>query len=301
MRTTRMRPTTTEPMKKMRSVRLNASLTPFPSDYAALERQAGLAIRAAMRDGIELIELQFPPGSLDAAPGDLEGNVECNLTTQRVRGVCRTAFKDIEKNTRVLFPDKVEARLALTGSSPTPDGIRAPEQSETKAQFADWKGRIDYVDDPNFLSVSGLDKLLNKKVSIAKRMKADDKAFVVAYPSANISELANTRDLYEDAVKGTGRPLVVVNGELERTRSNYYPPFWNMGEMGPLREFAKSFEGVYVIYNFKGSNPAVLFRCYPEPWQVFRRRRDDRLELVCTLDAFESVKSIALDVLPRYP
>ena len=182
-----------------------------------------------------------------------------------------------------------------------PEGIRAPEQSETKAQFADWKGRIDYVDDPNFLSVSGLDKLLNKKVSIAKRMKADDKAFVVAYPSANISELANTSDLYEDAVKGTGRHLVVVNGELERTRSNYYPPFWNMGEMGPLREFAKSFEGVYVIYNFKGSNPAVLFRCYPEPWQVFRRRQDERLELVCTLDAFESVKSIALDVLPRYP
>jgi hypothetical protein len=33
-----------------------------------------------------------------------------------------------------------------------------------------------------------------------------------------------------------------------------------------------------------GSNPAVLFRCYPGPWQVLRRRRgggpsgEDRLE-----------------------
>jgi hypothetical protein len=259
----------------------------------------------AMKSKVELIEVQFPPGGLELASGDLEGNVECNLTTQRLRGICRNAFGGSdgvrEKDVRVLFPDKTELRIALTGSSPTPDGIRAPEQSETKAQFADWSGRLDYVDEPNFLSVSGLDKMLNKKVSIARRMAKDDQGYVVAYPSANISELANTRDLYEGAVRGTGKPLVVCNGELERTRSNYYPPFWNMGEMGPLREFARTFEGVYVIYNFKGSNPAILFRCYPEPWQVLRRRRDDKLEVVATFDTFTSVKDVALDILPKHP
>ena len=279
-----------------------AGLTTFPSDYAAMERQCRRALKAAVGDGVDLCELQFPPGGLDLAPGDLEGNVECNLTTERLRGVCRVfAELGVENTTRVLFPDPTEMRLAMTGASPTPDGIRAPEQSETRAMFRDWKGRVDYVDAPNFMSVSGFDKILGTKKSIATRVRADDSAYVVAYPSANISELANTRDLYEDAVRGTGRAIVVCNGELERTRSNYYPPFWNAGEMGPLREFARAFEGVYVIVNFKGSNPAVLFRCYPEPWQVLRRRRDGSLERVTTFEKFESIKSVALDILPRYP
>ena len=54
----------------------------------------------------------------------------------------------------------------------------------------------------------------------------------------------------DGAARGA-RPVVVCNGELERSRSNYYPPFWNAGEMGPVREFAKQFEGIYFIHNFK--------------------------------------------------
>ena len=30
----------------------------------------------------------------------------------------------------------------------------------------------------------------------------------------------------------------MCNGELERTRTNYYPPFWNAGEMAPLPTMA---------------------------------------------------------------
>jgi len=292
---------------RRRRMALNArrragALTTFPETYDELESDASRALQDAARAGVALMELQFPPGGLELASGDLEGNVECNMTTKRLRGIAK-GFRALgmEENTRVLFPDKVEARLALEGSSPTTDGVRAPEQSDMASVWGDWRGRVDYVDDPNFMSVSGLDKMLGTKVSIAKRMASDDAAFVVAYPSANISELANVRDLYVDAVKGTGRFLVVCNGELERVRSNYYPPFWNAGEMGPLREFARTFEGVYVIYNFKGSNPAVLFRCYPEPWQVLRRRREGVLELVHTFEKFVSVKDVALNILPRFP
>ena len=308
MRTRRAPPTRAHVARARRARRVStvtragATLSAFPSDYAQMERQCRRAVTRAVDAGVELLEVQFPPGGLELASGDLEGNVECNLTTARLRGIC-DAFAEarLETRTRVLFPDPTEARLAVTGASPTPDGVRAPEQSETRGVFRDWRGRIDHLDDPSFMSVSGLDKLLGKKKSIAARMERDDAAFVVAYPSANISELANTRDLYEDCVRGTGRPLLVCNGELERTRSNYYPPFWNAGEMGPLREFCRKFEGVYIIYNFKGSNPAVLFRVYPEPWQVLRRRRDGRLERVATFDKFESVKAVALEILPMHP
>jgi len=125
-------------------VTTRAALTRFPSDYDVMERQCRRALKTAIAHGVDLCEIQFPPGGLELAPGDLEGNVECNLTTARMRGVVR-AFTEmgVEEETRVLFPDPTEMRLALTGASPTPDGIRAPEQSETRAMFADWKGRVD--------------------------------------------------------------------------------------------------------------------------------------------------------------
>ena len=75
--------------------------------------------------------------------------------------------------------------------------------------------------------------------------------------------------------------------------------FWNKNEMEPLRDFARSIEGIYFIHNFKGSNPAVLFRCYPDDWRVFRRRPNDVLECVWSSSTRpKSLKEIALDVLP---
>jgi hypothetical protein len=144
---------------------------------------------------------------------------------------------------------------------------------------------------------------------VAKRTekagKKRDTAFVVAYPSLNISELVRTKELYDGELrKGPSerRPVITCNGELERTRSNYYPPFWNAKEMAPLRDFARQFEGVYWISNFKGSNPAVLFRAYPGPWQVLRRRRaDDSYEVVYTCDEFPGVQKVALEILPKFP
>jgi hypothetical protein len=58
---------------------------------------------------------------------------------------------------------------------------------------------------------------------------------------------------------------------------------------------------VYFIHNFKGSNPAVLFRCYPGPWQVLRRRRDAGLEVVWTGETYPGVQKVALEILPKYP
>mmetsp|Transcript_34988 Transcript_34988/g.85749 ORF Transcript_34988/g.85749 Transcript_34988/m.85749 type:complete len:268 (-) Transcript_34988:2036-2839(-) len=267
-------------------------------------------MQAALDDGVPLMEIQFPPAGLESVEGDAEGNAENNLTVQHLRGIC-TQFErnKTAATTRVFFPDPIEMFLARTGAAPSPDGVRPPEPSQTRAMFADYPGPLDYLEAPTIFSVSGLDKLLGKHVSVAERVPSTDTAFVVAYPSANVSELGCTREIYEGerALKKANasvkqRPVVVVNAELERTRSNYYPPFWNAGEMGPLREFAREFEGIYFIHNFKGSNPAVLFRCYPGPWQVLRRRRrDDSLELVHTQADYPGIQKVALDILPRHP
>lgn len=283
----------------------SSQLVPFPKDYDQLVSQAQRALQAALDDGVPLMEMQFPPAGLDTVPGDVEGNAENNCTVQHLRGICAQFERNkTAATTRVFFPDPIERSLALTGASAgTTDGVRAPENAETEAMFADWKGTTDYLESPDFLSVSGLDKLLNKRVTLDKRTKKTDTAFVVAYPSLNTSELTRTKELYDGEVKNnTGRPVLVCNGELERTRSNYYPAFWNVAEMTPLRDFARAFEGVYYIHNFKGSNPAVLFRAYPGPWQVLRRRRaTGELELVHTMEEYPGIQKVALEILPKYP
>ena len=93
-----------------------------------------------------------------------------------------------------------------------------------------------------------------------------ESAFALLDPSLNISELVRTKELYDGErgkASSESRPVIVCNGELERTRSNYYPPFWNAGGARATRDGRARVPGVYWISNFKGSNPAVLFRAYP--------------------------------------
>ena len=83
---------------------------PFPEDYDEMAQQARQAVTRAIEDGIELGEIQFPPGGLDLAPGDLEGNVECTLTATVLRKILR-GMKE-ERKINVLFPDPTELKLA---------------------------------------------------------------------------------------------------------------------------------------------------------------------------------------------
>lgn len=39
----------------------------------------------------------------------------------------------------------------------------------------------------------------------------------------------------------SGRPIVVVNGELDRIRTGYYPPFWARTEMQYLKTIVPKF------------------------------------------------------------
>ena len=164
--------------------------------------------------------------------------MENNLTTAHLRGVCaqfeRTKTSD---TTRVFFPDPVERNIALTGAGEHARRRAAAGQRADESALCGLGGRGRFPRNPDFLSVSGLDKVLNKRVSLSDRVasstagKKRDTAFVVrAYPSLNISELVRTKELYDGErgkASSESRPVIVCNGELERTRSNYYPPFWN--------------------------------------------------------------------------
>ena len=143
--------------------------------------QCQKALQAGLDDGLGLMEIQFPPGGLETAPGDVEGNMESNLTVQHLRGICAQFERNkTAKTTRVFFPDPIEAKLARTGFELGRRGsVRAPSNSETRAWFApnNWPGPVDFLESPSFLSVSGLDKVLNKRVSTWNKAKDDGTSF----------------------------------------------------------------------------------------------------------------------------
>ena len=86
-----------------------SDITPFPKDYDQMIAQCQRAVQAALDDGVPLMEIQFPPGGLDTAPGDVEGNVENNLTVTHLRGICAQFERNkTAKTTRVYFPDPIE-------------------------------------------------------------------------------------------------------------------------------------------------------------------------------------------------
>jgi hypothetical protein len=116
------------------------------------------------------------------------------------------------------------------------------------------------------------------------------------------AEIIEVAALWEGAVEGTSRPLIIFNGELDRLRSNYYPPFVypKLAKVG--RDFVPKVEAAFYIHNFKGSKPATLFRKYPGPWQVFLRKGivgAKGAQLAWESDSRPTLKSIALEVLPR--
>jgi hypothetical protein len=146
--------------------------------------------------------------------------------------------------------------------------------------------------------MSGLSRMLNQHPRVEGRTSPTDARFVVAYPTMNIDEMVETADLYDAAAAPTGRPIVIVNGELERIRSGYYPAWWSRTEMARLREFTPLFTQVYYIHNFKGSTPAVLFRAYPGPFQVLLNTGEGGFVTVWTGNTFPGLRAVALDILP---
>ncbi|XP_037453493.1 uncharacterized protein LOC119323879 isoform X2 [Triticum dicoccoides] len=134
-------------------------------------------------------------------------------------------------------------------------------------------------------------------VKMADRVRPEDEIFLVAYPYFNVNEMLVVEELYKEAVLNTERKMIIFNGELDRIRSGYYPPFFypKLGELS--KTFLPKLETIYYIHNFKGSKGGALFRCYPGPWKVLRKVGGS---FVCLHEQEEmpSLKEVALNILP---
>ncbi|KAE9613250.1 hypothetical protein Lal_00027346 [Lupinus albus] len=249
---------------------------PFPTDYTELLEQARVAVELAMKDNRQLMEIEFPTAGLASVPGDGEGGIEMTESMQLIREFC-DRFISSEKitRTRIFFPEASEVDFAR------------------KSVFSGASFKLDYLTKPSFFQDFGF----VEKVKMTDRVKAGDELFLVAYPYFNVNEMLVVEELYKEAVLNTERKLIIFNGELDRIRSGYYPPFFYPKLATLTKTLLPMMETVYYIHNFKGRNGGTLFRCYPEPWKVLRRV-GNRYICLHQQVTMPSLKEVALEILP---
>ncbi|KMT11447.1 hypothetical protein BVRB_5g107710 [Beta vulgaris subsp. vulgaris] len=249
---------------------------PFPTDYYELLRQAKEATELAMKDNIQLMEIEFPTSGLQSVPGDGEGGTEMTESMQLIREFCdRLVTPEKAAWTRIFFPEASEVKFARNS---TFEGVSL---------------KLDYLTKPSFLEDFGF----GTKVKMADRVRPEDELFVVAYPYFNVNEMLVVEELYKEAVANTSRKLIVFNGELDRIRSGYYPSFFYPKLAALTKTLFPKMETVYYIHNFKGRNGGTLFRCYPGLWQVLKRI-GNKYVCVNQQETMPSLKEVALDILP---
>lgn len=248
----------------------------FPVDYSELLEQVKVATQSALMDSKHLLEIEFPTAGLDSVSGDDEGGIEMNSSMTLIREFCRRFLKPEEATrTRIFFPEAKEVEFAK------------------KTVFEGVAFKMDYLTKPSLLEDFGF----GTKVKMVKRVQPSDEIFLVAYPYFNVDEMLVVEELYKDAVVDTDRKLIIFNGELDRIRSGYYPPFF-YPKIGALaRNFLPKFETAYYIHNFKGRVGGTLFRSYPGPWQVLRKVGDKHV-CIHQQETMPSLKEVALSILP---
>lgn len=245
----------------------------FPRDYGDVTIQCQRAVKAALKDGKKLMEVEFPAASLLSVPGDADGGSEMDMSAYHMKDIVRGFADD---KSCVLFPDQA-------------DQVRQTTKGNREgAPFIDRKYRTGYLTTPSGL----LDFGINVDSKISDRCKPDDSMYLVAYPSFNVNEMLMVQELYDDVTKANGKPIITFNGEIDRIRSGYYPSLF-YPKLGRLsKELLPEMESIYYIRNFKGSRPGVLLRCYPGPWQVLRRENSFSLTPLQLVKEFDSMPTL---------
>ncbi|KAH7668799.1 hypothetical protein IHE45_11G035400 [Dioscorea alata] len=247
----------------------------FPGDYEELLDQAKAATELALQDNKQLLEIEFPTAGLESVPGDGEGGIEMTGSMQLIREFCD----------RIIIPEKA----AKTRFFPEANEVDFARQSAFEGTLL----KLDYLTKPSLFEDFGF----VTKVKMTDRVKPEDELFLVAYPYFNVNEMLVVEELYNDAVENTARKLIIFNGELDRIRSGYYPPFFYPKLAALTKTLLPKMETVYYVHNFKGRNGGTLFRSYPGPWKVLRRVRG-RYICLHQQEEMPSLKQVALDILP---
>lgn len=198
--------------------------------------QAIDAALIALEKNETLIELQFPAVS-NMATAALNQLLDANRSfTKQLLFACRPRFPSSDLH--AIFQDKGETKLAMkTFGKDMPFSISSlPRDDKSIPAFVQGNGQG---------NGQGI--------------------MVVVQPGFNVDEWISMERLQGPL------PIVTVNADLDKVRSNYYPRLFYPGLHAAKNRFLSKFGEVYYLKPF--SNGGTLFKRYPDIWRLFYTQR----------------------------
>ncbi|KAL4447447.1 hypothetical protein ABPG75_004666 [Micractinium tetrahymenae] len=231
-----------------------------PSTYSELVQDAVAAVAAAMDDGLNRLEVEFPAVSnVDGYKGASDLYIDANI--QLALAAAKQLAENTGKRVHMLLPDEVEYRRAA-------DMFKAALEASEGVSMGHFR--------------EGRPSLLGQLFGGGGRpdpVAAAQGADVFLALNASTVELTDLETYVNETVKE--RVVVTWNMELDTLRSDLgllgFPPkdlqhrflcFFKPVFYIRQRDYSKSVAVAPFIINYSGA----LFREYPGPWQVMLRQ-----------------------------
>lgn len=249
----------------------------FPSGMDQALLTACRSINHALNDGNKLLEVELPQAGLYSTPGDAEGTLEMDNSLQLAFDLLSYIDTSYSKHARMILPDKKEMERLLQ--------MRRNDCASI---------RMGYLTNPNPL----LDLFISTDTDrVASQCDQSDSLHVVAYPSFNVQEMLSVQQLFADTAARP--PIVVLNGELDRIRSGYFPSWAYPRIARASKEFIPQFTQAFYLRNIKGARPGALFRAYPSSWKVVRHFANKPSQVIEEHASMPSLQYVSLTALHR--
>ncbi|KAK9816523.1 hypothetical protein WJX72_001521 [[Myrmecia] bisecta] len=238
-----------------------------PKSFAELVRDASQAVYEAVTDGLNRLEVEFPPlpgqdsdGYKNASDSYVDANVQFALS------FARQMSERKGKKVHILVPDQNEYRRSYNMFKSTLDlceGVTMGYLSENRpGPFSGFGGLFGKAVDP--------------RVTSGEAAKQADIFVAINCSTVELADL----ERYTEAVIGE-RPVVLWNTELDLLRADlgllgfpskdlqyrflsFFTPVFYVRQ----RDYSKSVNVAPFLINYSG----CLFREYPGPWQVMLRQ-----------------------------
>lgn len=236
------------------------------------------ALTTARADGIQLMEIEFPPllgGPKGKSALDDFTNVDVLNANMDWTVEFSMPFADeLQQDLWLTFPDPQELKLAKQAW---------PGKRFQSARFTTLEKSCVVLSDTERVPswgegfASTLQSIMgNEEAEEEEDMGRPRMQFVIQPGDGGpLEDWMNLEKLQVD-----GSPMVVVNGAFDKLRDGYYPPFLFPKLAQVTDRFIRSFETIYYLKPLLDKGVyGWLYRVYPEPWQVLVERRDGSAEV----------------------
>jgi len=268
---------------------LLAALAPLPQgldEFSRLSGRAGAlstirrasaaAVGRALADGIELLEVEFPPLLETKTQFDDYSNVEV-LDANRDFGVqlalepeLRAAVGSDAAKLWLCFADQGEADLAreawpgaMYGAATQTYIAAAVKECGRDPLMPMGSGALD--------AASALSSLFGGKPPPPPAQPPPRATLQLVVQPGDGGPMEDWLNL--ELLRQEGTPMLCLNGAIDKVTSGYYSNFLNPKLAQCAERFFSQFEPVYYLKPL-GSGRGWLFRVYPEDWQLHRQTRD---------------------------